>query len=101
MSYHSMNDADVKRAALDGPDDQTRTDNGPFACTRCRGLMVVDHCFDVLSDAGEIDCRVLRCVQCGDVVDPVILRNRTIPSALTPKKHVKWSSGKLAALGYR
>lgn len=70
-------------------------------CTRCSGLMVVDHCFDVLGDAGEIDCRVLRCIQCGDVVDPVILRNRNAPPALAPKKHVKWSSSKLAAIGYR
>lgn len=70
-------------------------------CFRCGGLMVVDHCFDVLGDAGEIDCKVFRCIQCGDVVDPVILRHRTDPPALAPKKHVKWSSKKLAALGYR
>lgn len=70
-------------------------------CTRCGGLMVVDHCFDVLGDTGEIDCNVLRCIQCGDLVDPVILKNRTNPPALSPKKHVKWSSMKLAAAGYR
>ena len=70
-------------------------------CTRCGGLMVLDHCFDVLGDAGEIDCKVLRCIRCGDVVDPVILRNRNAPPALAPKKHVKWSSLKLASIGYR
>ncbi len=70
-------------------------------CTRCGGLLVIDHCFDVLGDTGEIDCNVFRCIQCGDLVDPVILRNRNHPPALSPKKHVKWSSIKLAAAGYR
>ncbi len=70
-------------------------------CIRCGGLLVVDHCFDVLGNTGDIDCQVFRCVQCGDLVDPVILRNRTNPPAPSPKKHVKWSSLKLAAIGFR
>ncbi len=36
-------------------------------CVRCSGLMVVEPC---------IDFPVWRCVQCGEVIDPVILRNR-------------------------
>ena len=36
-------------------------------CLRCRGLMVIEPCFDFLA---------WRCVQCGDVIDPVILQNR-------------------------
>lgn len=71
------------------------------ACGRCNGLLVVDDCLDILGDAGEIDCRVLRCVQCGDITDPVILRNRTQPPALGPKKFVKWSSAKLSTAARR
>jgi len=45
-------------------------------CTRCGGLMVQDFCLDVLGSIGEAECAAKRCVQCGEVVDLVILRNR-------------------------
>jgi len=45
-------------------------------CTRCGGLMVSDFCLDLLNGIGELECAPKRCVQCGEVVDPVILRNR-------------------------
>lgn len=45
-------------------------------CTRCGGLMVHDFCTDLLSDKSGLDCPTWRCVQCGDVVDPVIRWNR-------------------------
>jgi hypothetical protein len=45
-------------------------------CTRCGGLMVQDFCLDVLGNIGESECAAKRCVQCGEVVDSVILRNR-------------------------
>ena len=45
-------------------------------CTRCGGLMVHDFCLDVLTSIGESKFDAKRCVQCGEVVDPVILRNR-------------------------
>ena len=41
-------------------------------CRRCGGLMVEDSCY---SDAGYSIGN--RCIQCGDVVDPVILKNRS------------------------
>lgn len=47
-------------------------------CWRCRGLMVVEACFDNAADAGELDCLTRRCVQCGEVNDPVILQNRRL-----------------------
>jgi len=46
------------------------------ACTRCGGLMVQDFCLDVLGNIGESEFAAKRCVQCGEVVDPVILHNR-------------------------
>ena len=45
-------------------------------CPRCRGLMVQDFCLDVLGNMGESEFAAKRCVQCGEVVDSVILRNR-------------------------
>ena len=45
-------------------------------CTRCGGLMVQDYCLDVLGNIGESEFAAKRCVQCGEVVDPVIMRNR-------------------------
>ena len=47
-------------------------------CTRCGGLMVQDFCLNVLGNIGESEFAAKRCVQCGEVVDPVILRNRGI-----------------------
>jgi hypothetical protein len=38
--------------------------------------MVRDFCTDLLSGNGGFDCSTRRCVQCGDVVDPVIRWNR-------------------------
>ena len=43
-------------------------------CRRCGGLMVLAHYTDCWDDADNVAVR--RCVQCGEVVDPVILYNR-------------------------
>jgi|CXWL01.1.fsa_nt_gi hypothetical protein len=45
-------------------------------CTRCGGLMVTDFHMDLLFCIGETEFAAQRCVQCGEIVDPVILRNR-------------------------
>jgi len=47
-----------------------------WICTRCGGLMVDDSYMDILNNVGEAKFAAKRCVQCGEVVDPVILRNR-------------------------
>ena len=41
-------------------------------CPRCSGLMVAEWCQDLS------DYRAQRCVQCGEVIDPVILQNRLL-----------------------
>jgi len=53
---------------------------GQARCWRCRGLMVVESCFEFAGDAGQLDCLTRRCVQCGEVIDPVILQNRRLQS---------------------
>ena len=47
-------------------------------CHRCGGLMVQDFCLDVLGNMGESEFAAKRCVQCGEVVDSVILLNRQL-----------------------
>jgi len=39
-------------------------------CPRCSGLMVAEWCEDLS------DYTAQRCLQCGEVIDPVILQNR-------------------------
>ena len=48
------------------------------SCARCGGLMVGDFCMDLLNSTGELEFAAKRCVQCGTVVDPVILHNRQL-----------------------
>lgn len=50
----------------------------PSICSRCGGLMVCDFCMDLLNSTGELEFVAKRCVQCGEVVDPVIERNRRV-----------------------
>jgi hypothetical protein len=40
--------------------------------------MVQDFCLDVLGSIGESEFAAKRCVQCGEVVDSVILLNRQL-----------------------
>ena len=49
-------------------------------CSRCGGLMVTEQCFDLFSDSGHLDFLAKRCVQCGELVDSVILQNRHLRS---------------------
>ena len=51
---------------------------GSIRCPRCGGLMIVEESFDSLAGAADGDFPVRRCVQCGEVVDPVILQNRRL-----------------------
>lgn len=45
-------------------------------CVRCCGLMVRDHFYDLLNDSGYLSIRGWRCVNCGNILDPLILRNK-------------------------
>lgn len=46
-----------------------------MTCHRCHGLMVVDHFID-MEETGALWLRGWRCVTCGEVVDPTIMRHR-------------------------
>lgn len=46
-------------------------------CPRCGGLMVAEPCQDLLDgSSGSLDFGAWRCVQCGEIIDSVILQNR-------------------------
>ena len=45
-------------------------------CARCRGLMVPDHFFDLLDDSGRMTFNGRRCVNCGNILDSLILQNK-------------------------
>lgn len=52
-------------------------DNG---CLRCGGLLLLTCYQDIHDDTGQIDFWALRCAVCGEVIDPVILKNRRAPA---------------------
>ena len=58
-------------------------------CIRCGGLMVTEFCLDLYDDTGKLSFLARRCVQCGDLVDPIILKNRYHPAALANHKSRK------------
>ena len=64
-------------------------------CTRCGGLMVREFCTDLLNSNGELDCSITRCVQCGDVVDPVIRRNRHLRQGAGTVREMRASSSSI------
>lgn len=45
-------------------------------CTRCGGLLIREGLFDLFDDTGQMRRWARRCVQCGDIVDPLILKRR-------------------------
>ena len=54
------------------------------SCSRCGGLLVREVCMDLFNPTGELEVNARRCVQCGAIVDPVILANRAL-LASTPR----------------
>ena len=61
-------------------------------CVRCKGRMVTDYFIDI-ENSGELWMPGWRCLVCGEVVDPLILRHRQVqknntevPEAVTRPK---------------
>jgi hypothetical protein len=48
------------------------------SCQRCSGCLEYEMCIDLESDTGRCTFWALRCLQCGDIVDETILRNRAL-----------------------
>ncbi len=45
-------------------------------CYRCEGLMAREFCFDLHDETGNNGFWAFRCMQCGEILDPLILQNR-------------------------
>ena len=64
------------------------------ACTRCGGLLIREGLFDLFGDTGHMRQWAWRCVQCGDIVDSLILKRRAgmnLP-ALNATSRKRWTS---------
>jgi hypothetical protein len=77
----NINDTEVLMAKAIEVRQQAREIANPGAiqdqnCRRCGGLMVGEFCLDLLNGTGELEFLASRCVQCGEIIDPVILQNR-------------------------
>ena len=46
-------------------------------CQRCNGLMIHDSFLDLRDDTGRLGFDGWKCINCGEVVDPVVLTHRT------------------------
>lgn len=46
------------------------------SCPRCEGMMVQSSFLDLEDDTGQHEFWALRCVQCGNIVDPLIMKNQ-------------------------
>ncbi|QPD05219.1 MAG: hypothetical protein Nkreftii_002993 [Candidatus Nitrospira kreftii] len=45
-------------------------------CERCKGCMIRDSFVDLRDDTGRVLFEGWRCINCGEVVDPVVLTHR-------------------------
>ncbi len=50
--------------------------DSPVQCPRCQGVMAPDIFEDIDDDTGSRSFRGWRCITCGEVLDPVIAKNR-------------------------
>lgn len=46
------------------------------SCKRCGGLFVEGYCLDVNNPEGQLWITTKKCIQCGNVIDPIILKNQ-------------------------
>lgn len=59
-------------------------------CQRCLGCMVREHFMDVLNVSGEMDFTGWRCVNCGDITDPIIVRHHQSAANPPAKSRRRW-----------
>lgn len=55
------------------------TASDSHSCRRCGGFLMTERCLDLAESVGGYWFWASRCVQCGDLVDEVILCNRERP----------------------
>lgn len=50
-------------------------------CARCSGLMIADHLLDLNESYLPMWMQAMRCVTCGNIVDPLIHHHRMVQRA--------------------
>lgn len=63
--------------------EMTTKESTRQGCTRCNGYLAHEMCADLEIDSGVSTFWVHRCIQCGDVTDEVIMRNRCVSNTET------------------
>ena len=77
------------RNQVSSPGPRVNTLEKGDTCRRCGGFMVSHWCMNVNYDAGGMEILTKRCLQCGEVIDPVILENRLNPQREELKKKTR------------
>ncbi|MHC9062950.1 hypothetical protein ACYX34_09710 [Nitrospira sp. CMX1] len=72
---------------------------GSRNCRRCGGLLVAERIDSTVDMFVEQQVSALRCVQCGDILDRVILRNRMDPTIVegTESEDARWTDDPVPA----
>ena len=69
-------------------------------CRRCRGLMTHEELRDWGGGKGNDWSSAFRCISCGDIIDPVILHNRTGGAEpTTPRKKPARCDARVISMG--
>ena len=55
--------------------------------------MVSDHFMDFLNGSNELDFTGWRCLNCGDITDPVIVRHQQLVASIPAKSKRRWWAG--------
>src|SRR5262245_25140616 len=59
-------------------------------CQRCQGCMISDHFMDLLTGSSELDFKGWRCLNCGEITDPVIVHNQQLVVSIPAKSKRRW-----------
>lgn len=82
-----MNSASARRST-------THAAHQSGKCRRCGGFLVDDHCMDLQRNSENgFSSWAMRCLQCGDIIDEAILRNRYFPHYLLQEDQLRAKSG--------
>jgi hypothetical protein len=60
-----------------------------MTCTRCDGLMVLERFEDIKDDTGQINFHAWHCLVCGEILDEVIITNRSNHQKPMPHRNRK------------
>lgn len=68
--------SDVRREKYSDATLLEQLEQHPMKCHRCEGFLSREYCFDLQDGTGENGFWGLRCLQCGEMLDPLIIQNR-------------------------